>query len=101
MREHATNLAQAVLRKPLRKWINCDTGEGVGVHYADLPQAWIGLSALARAYPTLAVDYAKTWPIPTPGGSQVGPFKSITSIRKALQEWGQPGKCSPFLLATQ
>lgn len=100
--EHAMaeDLAYTVLKKPLRKWIACDSGLGVGSHYADLPQGWIGISAVAQHDARLAVEYAKAWPIPTPGGSQVGPFSDLKKIRKALQEWGQLGKCSPFLLAT-
>jgi hypothetical protein len=100
-RELANRLANTVLAKPLKKWIDADKAVGVGSRHVDLPQGWIGLSALTRWDVRRAVDYAMKWPIQTAGGSQVGPFKSIASIRKALQEWGQVGKCGPFLEATK
>lgn len=99
-RELASRLADSVLAKPLRKWINADTGEGVGSRYAALDQVWIGLSSLATFDLPRAVEYAKAWPVMTPGGSQIGPFDQLADTRKALIAWNQPGKCGPFLELT-
>lgn len=94
-------LARTVLASPLRKWIDCDTGLGVGVHHVALDQAWIGLGALARLDLGLAKEYAKAWPIPTALGSQVGPFPKLADTRKALEAWNEPGKSGAFLEATK
>ena len=96
----AMKLANSVLQRPLRKWIDCDTVAGVGNHYADIHQRWIGLGALAEMDRAKGIAYAKTCPVPTQGGSQVGPFAKLADTRVALIAWGQPGKTRAFIDAT-
>lgn len=99
----AEKLADTVLARPLRKWIDCDTGLGVGTDYADPFQAWIGLGALARINRPKALEYAKRWPIPKPvwkGGSD-GPYPTLEAQRAALVAAEMPGITRAFLEATK
>jgi hypothetical protein len=104
MKREAVKLADTVLKKPLRKWIDCETGLGVGTDYADPAQAWFALGALAELDKRRAVEFAKTWPImrdPKVYGGSVGPFEKLSDQRKALTEANEPGKNGWYLAATK
>lgn len=98
----AEKLADTVLARPKRKWLDANTGEGVGIHYADPVQAWIGLGALARINKDKAIEYAKRWPIPKPvwQGGSIGPYPDLGAIRAALWAAEMPGITRAFLEAT-
>lgn len=104
MHAEAIDLAETMLARPLRKWIDCETGLGLGDDYADPAQAWLGIGALAEIDKPRALEYAKTWPImrdPKVYGGSVGPFPTLAQQREALVAQNEPGKTAWFLEATK
>lgn len=102
MVDEAWKLARTVLARPLKKWIDCDTGLGVGSRAADCFQAWAALGTIAHLDRATAISWAKNWPVPRHKdfGGSVGPFANLADTRLALQDWKDPGKSRWFLDAT-